>query len=58
MCDKILCPKCKGAKKVPDMLERVFTFGISWLLDKADGGAMIGWERCSRCKGKGYLKFN
>jgi hypothetical protein len=53
---KVICSKCKGEGKVPDIAERVFTLGISWVFDKLSPNR-IGWERCPRCKGKGFLQF-
>ena len=44
------CKKCDGLGIVPDMFERISTFGISWFFDKASG-SKIGWETCKKCKG-------
>ncbi len=53
---KIICDKCKGRGLVPDMMERVFTIGISWFFDKLSPNTN-GWIKCIKCKGKGHLKF-
>lgn len=55
---KIICTKCKGEGIIPDLMERVFTIGISWVLDKLDPKtAREHWDTCPKCKGKGYMKL-
>lgn len=53
---KAICPKCRGIGMQPDMTERIFTFGFSWLLDKLIP-TFIGWEICHVCNGSGLIKL-
>lgn len=51
---KIQCTKCKGYGKIPDLAERVFTLGISYIIEKLEG-TRVGWNTCPNCNGKGSL---
>ena len=53
---KIECKKCKGVGKVPDMIERIATLGISWIYNKVLKDT-FGWDICPKCNGKGHIKF-
>lgn len=53
---KVKCDKCKGCGSVPDMIERVASLGVSWLFDKMSN-SIIGYLRCNKCNGKGYIKY-
>lgn len=52
---KLVCVKCNGRGKIPDMMERLLTFGISWLFDKLMPERQEEfWDECPACEGKGY----
>lgn len=52
---KIECKKCKGYGVVPDMAERVFTLGTSWVFEQFYKSKIV-YERCHKCNGKGKMK--
>lgn len=59
MCEeiKILCPKCKGRKTVPDRFFDVFatiiTIGFYLGMPELESDRL----NCPHCKGKGYIKL-
>lgn len=53
---KIVCKKCDGEGLVPDIAERVFTLGISWLYEKM-AQDHTGYVKCPKCNGKGHIKI-
>ena len=51
---KEICKKCNGTGLVPDMMLRVFTFGMDWLFYQATKDKQ--WhETCPKCNGKGKI---
>ena len=54
---KIICKKCGGEGRVPDMAERIFTLGISWVFEKLTQDHR-GYVKCPKCNGKGTIKTN
>ena len=51
---KVLCPECKGRKTVVDMVDVVFTLGMSLIFkyNKDDGR-----KPCPTCNKKGYINL-
>lgn len=46
--DYITCPTCGGKGGVYDHFAGIMTFGFAYLCGK---------ERCTQCKGKGYIRI-
>lgn len=49
---EVLCPRCKGKRRIFDTTECVFTAGVLPILDMLDSNLK---DVCPKCNGKGII---